>query len=177
MKRVILAAAFAAMTMGTQAVAAPVIFDISIDGTLGPGSGTFTIDDSLIAPNATVSTGLFDTVINYAGLVFTTPFAPASESVIFDNLGFEIAALNDITGSFVDFEDENGNSIFFEFDNGPVPGTFRTFNLNGSTGTFDISRRVAVAAVPLPATLPLLAGGLGLMGLMGWRRRRKVGAI
>ncbi len=30
-----------------------------------------------------------------------------------------------------------------------------------------------VSAVPVPAALPLLAGGLGLMGLVGWRRRRK----
>lgn len=30
----------------------------------------------------------------------------------------------------------------------------------------------AVAAVPLPAGLPLLAGALGGLGLIGWRRRR-----
>ena len=30
--------------------------------------------------------------------------------------------------------------------------------------------------VPLPGALPLFAGGLGLMGLMGWRRKRKTGA-
>jgi len=29
---------------------------------------------------------------------------------------------------------------------------------------------------PLPATLPLFAGGLGAMGLLGWRRKRKNGA-
>ncbi len=29
------------------------------------------------------------------------------------------------------------------------------------------------AVVPLPAALPLLAGGLGLFGLIGWRRKRK----
>ncbi len=32
-----------------------------------------------------------------------------------------------------------------------------------------------VPEVPVPAALPLLAGGLGLMGLMGWRRKRKLG--
>ena len=30
-----------------------------------------------------------------------------------------------------------------------------------------------VSAVPVPAALPLFAGGLGLLGLMGWRRRRQ----
>jgi len=32
---------------------------------------------------------------------------------------------------------------------------------------------VSVSAVPLPAALPLFAGGLGGLGLLGWRRRRK----
>ena len=30
-----------------------------------------------------------------------------------------------------------------------------------------------VAQTPLPAALPLFAGGLGAMGLLGWRRKRK----
>jgi len=32
------------------------------------------------------------------------------------------------------------------------------------------------AATPLPAGLPLFATGLGALGLLGWRRRRKAGA-
>lgn len=31
--------------------------------------------------------------------------------------------------------------------------------------------------VPVPAALPLFAGGLGLMGLLGWRRKRKAEAV
>jgi hypothetical protein len=33
-----------------------------------------------------------------------------------------------------------------------------------------------VAATPLPAGLPLFATGLGALGLLGWRRKRKAGA-
>lgn len=39
----------------------------------------------------------------------------------------------------------------------------------GSDG-FDVDA-VSVSAVPLPAALPLLAGGLGLLGFLGWRRK------
>jgi hypothetical protein len=35
---------------------------------------------------------------------------------------------------------------------------------------------IQVAATPLPAALPLFAGGLGAMGLLGWRRKRKAQA-
>lgn len=30
-----------------------------------------------------------------------------------------------------------------------------------------------IASTPLPAALPLFAGGLGVMGLLGWRKKRK----
>ena len=39
------------------------------------------------------------------------------------------------------------------------------------TGTADIS------AVPLPAALPLFATGLGALGWLGWRRKRKAAAL
>jgi hypothetical protein len=33
------------------------------------------------------------------------------------------------------------------------------------------------AATPLPAALPLFATGLGGLGLLGWRRKRKAQAV
>ena len=42
---------------------------------------------------------------------------------------------------------------------------------NGGPETFFITQEVS--AVPLPAALPLLAGGLGGMGVLSWWRKRK----
>jgi hypothetical protein len=37
----------------------------------------------------------------------------------------------------------------------------------------DVVGTAGISSTPLPATLPLLATGLGAMGLLGWRRKRK----
>lgn len=50
----------------------------------------------------------------------------------------------------------------FEFIDNVVVGNRRTID--------------PLTPVPLPGALPLLAGGIGLLGLAGWRRKRKVAA-
>ena len=54
----------------------------------------------------------------------------------------------------------NPNNTFadFEFD----AGAYDSFAVN-----------TAAAATPLPAAFPLFAAGLGALGLLGWRRKRK----
>jgi len=47
------------------------------------------------------------------------------------------------------------------------------FTLQFSEGIFN---GIAPQATPLPATLPLFASGLGALGLLGWRRKRKASA-
>ena len=51
-------------------------------------------------------------------------------------------------------------------------------NRNGNDGVFDTSFTLipSEAATPLPAALPLFATGLGGLGLLGWRRKRKAQA-
>ena len=38
-------------------------------------------------------------------------------------------------------------------------------------------QELTVTQTPLPAAFPLLATGLGALGLLGWRRKRKVQAV
>jgi hypothetical protein len=56
----------------------------------------------------------------------------------------------------------NGDGYFFAAD---VLGT------GGNTGT--VGANVALSTTPLPAALPLFAGGLGVLGLFGRRKKQK----
>jgi hypothetical protein len=71
----------------------------------------------------------------------------------------------------------------------PAPGTgndFVTWAFNGvtvgsveliDTGTAAFEYADPLATTPLPATLPLFAGGLGLVGLLSRRKRKAVSAL
>lgn len=55
-----------------------------------------------------------------------------------------------------------------------VGNTFSLYNDGSDTGiSTDTATFTPVSATPLPAALPLFAGGLGALGLFGWRRKRK----
>jgi hypothetical protein len=58
---------------------------------------------------------------------------------------------------------------------GVTPGTYVwTW---GSDPDQSFTLDVGVAATPLPTALPLFGGGLGAIGLLGWRRKRKAQAV
>ena len=54
-------------------------------------------------------------------------------------------------------------------------GPIVAFDAPVIVGEWDITIREATAT-PLPAALPLFATGLGALGLLGWRRKRKQAA-
>jgi hypothetical protein len=57
---------------------------------------------------------------------------------------------------------------------GLTPGTYTwTWGTGDHAGSFEIE----IGATPLPAALPLFATGIGGLGLLGWRRKRKAQAL
>jgi hypothetical protein len=96
----------------------------------------------------------------------------------FDSAAFQLSLNGSILESQT-FSDLASAQAFFSnnlFDILLVAGPNNvqlSFNemMSGSEGfSFDYA---AIAPVPLPAALPLFATGLGVIGLLGWRRKRK----
>jgi hypothetical protein len=58
---------------------------------------------------------------------------------------------------------------------GLTPGTYVWTWGTGADQSFTLD--VGIAATPLPSALSLFGGGLGAIGLLGWRRKRKAQAV
>jgi hypothetical protein len=51
--------------------------------------------------------------------------------------------------------------------------SFSSFDVPSALALDDVTVTSVPSATPLPAALPLFAGGLGALGLLGWRKKRK----
>jgi hypothetical protein len=125
-------------------------------------SGTFTFDTSTYTPSRIdiTVTGTYD---DDAGTY--TAFSPFASSGPSD---------------LIVYDPTTGKSIVIDFAydlaNAPDPLS----NFQNADGTYAVSNGSVGGAVdptPLPAALPLFATGLGAMGMLGWRRKRKNAAI
>jgi uncharacterized protein (TIGR03118 family) len=102
----------------------------------------------------------------------------------FSYLVSEINAFDPATGKFLGtipidpgMNQTSGGLWALVFGNSGMNGgpntLFFTDGINGEmNGLFG-----AIDPVPLPATLPLFASGLGALGLLGWRRKRRAQAV
>lgn len=127
--------------------------------------------DNIIDPNGIARDALFfnvfDNVVGPSGSVENVFFAMAFDGNYFDTLGLgQIDFTQAVFGYFESdnhVNDFNGNPLFDERVEG--------FGTNISVSAYDgvVGLGPVVAPVPLPAGLPLMAGGLLAFGLM--RRR------
>ena len=104
---------------------------------------------------------------------YTAANSTGSFSVTTTNLTAQILHWDMLVSNIV-----NGSDFIRTTDGGDI-GTFITaggsvvLGDNTRPGTWTQSSGVVT---PLPAALPLFAGGLGALGLLGWRRKRKAQA-
>jgi hypothetical protein len=131
------------------------------------GSFTITLDPAVLIQRATTVT--FDSL----------NITPSAIAPIFDYIpsisgGFlSVCSTTALPGCTID---AGKDSFFIQIRNFRSTPTFNRFDYAQSSvpGFFStVSGSVSVSEVPLPAALPLFATGLGALGLLGWRRKRK----
>ncbi len=138
----------------------PVNGTVSGNITLADGDGTFAATSVTIL-SAPVSLGY---TLPIEMLSASYPYLLANSFTVSSGqiIDMHFAALNLYDGLFLS-DDYSGGGNYL--------------NIRGS-GVYDgvIDRdesTLVVTAIPLPAALPLYGAGLALMGLIGWRRKRK----
>ncbi|MGA7790657.1 MAG: VPLPA-CTERM sorting domain-containing protein, partial [Xanthobacteraceae bacterium] len=141
---------------------------------------------------------------DYVTVTFTTADALADNlnSVLIDATSFtfqdgvQTLSNTDASGTFVISTDAVGDITSWLLT-ADIPGSYyliRTSNLAVTDGVFDVGTFGTIdntlnegfntedtgvwtpSTTPLPAALPLFASGLGAIGLLGWRRKRKAQA-
>ena len=119
----------------------------------------------------------FNNAIDVVSADFTGNSVTVEDDVLFTRV------IDSITLEFTDALFA-GATVTLGTDNFPSPftetlvGDVLTLSTPSSAGTrgqvFDATFNITpVSATPLPAALPLFATGLGALGLLGWRRKRK----
>ena len=102
-----------------------------------------------------------------------TPHNPIDPFFTYDDVAFSTDPHLDQWG-VVFTTIENGTGYWNIWGNGPNNYTVEELTSDGFSVSEDGTLTSAeVGATPLPATLPLFAGGLGALGALGLRRKRK----
>lgn len=163
------------VTAGTFSGANPSTIDYSTrwvdhnNGRLGADGGLF-------------ESGQIDGNAGNDVLVFTFDQNVRIDSIRFSNVdGNDDFAFGAVAGNlfdrFVSFQDVENIVFTADFLSPASLSVGNSFGI-GAIGSLDNFRinALTVTAVPVPAALPLLAGGIGFLGFAGWRRKRSAAA-
>jgi hypothetical protein len=153
-------------------------FQYSFTNNFGNVSGTVSGVIEGVLDNSTSPATAFYINSYPAGLAASgvvTPFEVIANAHIFNNsftvVNGAITATNFLAGNDV------AESVWvFDFES-PIAEVFALSHLPAEVGHEGAATFSLVAETPLPAALPLFATGLGALGLIGWRRKKKTAAL
>jgi hypothetical protein len=162
-------------TTGTVQIETVSISDVTrspfenFNGTPGPGYGL-----AYTSINTGSALYSFNTPMNALSILWGSPDSYNTLSFYGSNNGTG-TPLFSITGSSLLIQTYGHDLVtFLDLD-----GFFNSVLLSSTGYSFEFANLTAYdppSTVPLPAALPLFATGLGALGLLGWRRKRKAAA-
>ena len=199
MSRLAVAAALiVGATLGVPAANANVIYNFG--GDFGPPAFTATVSLNVVGGQALSGTGTITFGANNFDLTLITLTTDGGNGNYGGQTGFRDNHGTDIFGGDTAIP-VDGNGLIFAISNNPLWGQdalFAAWDKGDGTLAFLISGTLAnvfdvwvktsvgsgdmaltgseLSQTPLPAALPLFAGGLGALGLLGWRRKKKAAA-
>ena len=144
---------------GSYTTSMKVTGSIDLTSALGANFGP-----AIVTPNSFSFSDGLQTITN------TTPSVSSSfvlQTGFFGNINSWQIVLSILLGEVVDEIVVTLSGDYAEF--GFVPSQA----FNNTAGSWS----APVSTVPLPAALPLFASGLGALGLLGWRRKKKAAAL
>jgi hypothetical protein len=192
------AAVIVGATLGVPAANANVIYNFG--GDFGPPAFTATVSLNVVGGQALSGTGTITFGANNFDLTLITLTTDGGNGNYGGQTGFRDNHGTDIFGGDTAIP-VDGNGLIFAISNNPLWGQdalFAAWDKGDGTIAFLISGTLAdvfdvwvktsvgsgdmaltgseLSQTPLPAALPLFAGGLGALGLLGWRRKKKAAA-
>jgi hypothetical protein len=146
------------------------IDDLTVGGTSAASAVFITGYTETSPPNPySFPTPLFLVPIDIAHNVFTVDAFGALTAATYSGKGFfGTGIFNYVTLTLNKITDAPANGSVFQY----VENDFHNGTVQ-SGGDFGNTSFVSVSATPLPAALPLFAGGLGVIGLLARRRKQK----
>ncbi len=182
------AIAFMLALVGSSVAEANTIIPYTISGTLADGgslTGSFTIDwttDTLLSAALNTSAGPNP---SFPGQAFTVPVVleeiAAGSPACQTNCDLGVRPNPPIGFDFLGLVFQVGSNFQLTFlPSFSVPlasATSAEVNQSGLRLITAATITSDVSATPLPAALPLFASGIGGLGLLSWRKRRKAAAI
>lgn len=174
------AAGLAAMVSSSPSYALSFYFSFSDDGGNIPGIVTGEIegltDNSFSTPSAVIVQSYPSSLSAPGGYIPPAPFDAVAHGSSVTG-GFTVTSKQITGGNFYAYNNLSSPydwELGFFGAGGVNPGVTWLSTPNGETGTVDAyNPPTFVAATPLPAALPLFAGGIGVIGLLGRRKKRK----
>jgi hypothetical protein len=126
---------------------------------------------------------VFGLAISQGGNFYVDSFSQTNITTGWLNSGTQMIIASDLVqlnatglvpGSHPNFS-TSGSAITFGFVTENFSGG-STYSITAGYDNFEVGNLPTTGATPLPAALPLFATGIGGLGLLGWRRKRKVQA-